>query len=241
VTHLKLQKRADLVVNNVLLLEQAVANALTFRTFLEQLRLQNSPENGPHAAVVHVMRAAFLNALVGILVPIFDPDSKNDRASVAYTVQELTDGSLVCLLTFNRRGQKSSPVESKLIEACSFYRDLSHSELFNCMKRLRKDAIGHRLNLTAPALDVPYDQVFAFCDEAEVQVQLFCAGVGLGTPPFLAHREMVKEQAMLLCQTYLAGIRASVRSHGARAFGGIEHFAANHRASIPTADLERDG
>ena len=193
-------ERANKVIERLIVLDAATANACAFCALLKDLNARDlSVEKQPHIDATLMVRAGILRAAIGTVIACLDTKG-SDRASVEQIIQLLKDKTLVGYFASARQGSTVA-----LQQARERYEALLKDDLFDRAKRLRNDVVAHNLIPDTPTPKVHYEDVYDLRDAAErIVTDLFAACVR-DKPNCLALRAGTDEQAKLFWDTYERG------------------------------------
>jgi len=201
-TNRDLIARANEVIERLFALDEEVANARAFRALLENLHARDlAIVKEPHIMAIAMVRAGVLRSAIGTVMACLDAeDWRGNRASVGQILHTLRDAQLVA--AFAEPGTPSDAGSAALQEVRRDYDALVKGDLFKRGKRLRNDAVAHKLIPDDPTPTVTYDAIYALHDTAErltIGLYRVCAR---GTPQFLGHKADLIRHAEVFWDTY---------------------------------------
>jgi AbiU2 len=202
----QLVERANGVIERLFALNEAMESADAFCAYLKELTahsvlvrehvLVNPDVAARHVAATRWVHAGIVRAAIATIMACLDKKG-GDRASVGQIIETLTDKTLADY--FASAGQGSAAALQRARES---YEDLLNGDLFDRVKWLRHDVIGHILIRGIPTPKVNYKDVYDLRDAAEQIVTDLIAACGRQKPK----PAPVAEQAKFFWDTYLLGM-----------------------------------
>jgi len=153
-----------------------------------------------------MVRAGILRSTIGTVMACLDPeDRRGNRASVGQILYMLKDAKVVAV--FPAPGTPLDAGSAALQEVRRNYEALIEGDLFKRGKRLRNDAVAHKLIPDDPTPTVPYDTIYGLHDAAERLVIGLYQVCARGTPRFLGHKAGLADHAQVFWDTYFDGMQ----------------------------------
>jgi hypothetical protein len=194
---------ANNVIDRLFALDEFVANARAFRSFLEDLHARElTVVQEPHVAAIHIIRAAILRSTIGTVMACLDPaDPRGNRASLGQILALLDDAAVVD--AFREPGGISATAQATaLAQARTDYIALKASDLFESGRRLRNEGVAHVLLMQTPLPSVTYETVYRLDDEAERLTAALYQVCQRGKPLFQERRQGFEASAKVFWDTY---------------------------------------
>jgi hypothetical protein len=206
-------ERANKVIERLIVLDAATANACAFCALLKDLNARDlSVEKQPHIDATLMVRAGILRAAIGTVIPCLDTKG-SDRASVEQIIQLLKDKTLVGYFASARQGSTVA-----LEQAREYYEILQKDGSLERGRQFRHEVVAHNLMLETNDLSpivynnaltpIGYDEIYKLADGAERIVIELYAACGQGKPSCLDWRGRTAKQARLFWDTYFSGMAA---------------------------------
>jgi hypothetical protein len=196
----RMVERADEVIERLIVLDAAIANAHAFCALLKDLNARDlSPEKQPHIDAALMVRAGILRAAIGTVIACLDPkDWRDNRASIGQILEALKDTAFVHYLVSARQGSTVA-----LQQAIERYENLRKDGLLERGRQSRHEVVAHNLMRETDALTpIAYDEIYKLADSAERIVIELYAACGRGQPSCLDWRGRTAKQATLFWDTY---------------------------------------